>query len=148
MSQQYPGLKLLKSEAEKCLEDEDVVVFLSLYVLLYADDIIVMAENESDLQLALNAMQQYCNDWKLVVNVKKTKVVLFSKGKVKKHINFMYMYNGERVEVVDNYTYLGITLNFKSNYNLTIKKPRAMFALLQKKGHLQLENDTMLNLFV
>ena len=78
-----------------------------------------MAENESDLQLALNSMQQYCNDWKLVVNVKKTKVVIFSKGKVEKHINFMY--NGERVEVVDNYTYLGITLNFNSNYNLTIK---------------------------
>ena len=32
MSQQYPGLKLLKSEAEKCLEDEDVVVFFNLYV--------------------------------------------------------------------------------------------------------------------
>ena len=112
MSQQYPGLKLLKSEAEKCLEDEDVVIFFNLYVLLYADDTIVMAENESDLQLALNAMQQYCNDWKLVVNVKKTKVVIFSKGKVKKHINFMY--NGESVEVVDNYTYLGITLNVNS----------------------------------
>ena len=53
MSKQYPGLKLLKNEAEKCLED--VVVFLNLYVLLYADDTIVMAENESVLQLTLNA---------------------------------------------------------------------------------------------
>ena len=53
------------------------------------------------------------------------------------------MYIGENVEVVDNYTYLGITLNFNSNYNLTIKnlknvETRAMFAVLQKKGHLQL----------
>ena len=58
MSKQCPGIKLLKSEAEKCLEGEDVV-FFNLYVLLYAEHTIVMADNENDLQLARNAIQQY-----------------------------------------------------------------------------------------
>ena len=53
--------------------------YLKLFVLMYADGTILLAESEDDLQDALSAMFNYCNTWKLKVNVKKTKIVVFSR---------------------------------------------------------------------
>ena len=53
---------------------------LKLYVLLYADDIVLMSETAEDLQNALNILKSYCDHWKLTVNVNKTKSMIFRKG--------------------------------------------------------------------
>ena len=53
---------------------------LKLLLLLYADDIVIFAESEVELQNGLNILKQYCQTWKLVVNVNKTKVMVFRKG--------------------------------------------------------------------
>ena len=50
------------------LENEDAL-FLKLFVLLYADDTIILAENERDLQTALDSVHEYCTKFKLIVNV-------------------------------------------------------------------------------
>jgi len=50
------------------LSDDDVEVLLKLFVLLYADDTMIFAENATELQIARNAMFHYCNMWKLKVN--------------------------------------------------------------------------------
>ena len=39
------------------LENEDAL-FLKLFVLLYADDTIILAENERDLQTALDSVHE------------------------------------------------------------------------------------------
>ena len=41
---------------------------INLSILLYADEIAVIVENEKDLQAILNYVDQFCNKWKLVVN--------------------------------------------------------------------------------
>jgi hypothetical protein len=46
-------------------------------VLLYADDTVILAESAEDLQLALNEFFIYCTQWKLNVNVEKTKIMIF-----------------------------------------------------------------------
>ena len=56
-----------------------------MYVLLYADDIIVMAETSDQLQPALNSASEYCNLWLFKVIIDKTKIIVFSKAKVRKH---------------------------------------------------------------
>ena len=81
---------------------------MKLYTLLYADDTVILAETATDLQTSLNALSSYCHEWDLTVNLSKTKVVIFSKGRITSHHGFTY--NGEEVEVVDDYTYLGIVL--------------------------------------
>ena len=63
------------------------------------------------MQSVLNIFQSYCDKWKLTVNVNKTKVLVFSKRKCQKNFNFTL--NGEKLDVIDSYTYLGIT--FKCN---------------------------------
>ena len=55
----YKGLCVSKSSYPS-LENEDAL-FLKLFVLLYADDTIILAENERDLQTALDSVQEYCS---------------------------------------------------------------------------------------
>jgi len=49
-------------------------------LLLYADDIIIFAESKDELQRRLDALLEYCNRWKLVVNTRKTKIMIFKKS--------------------------------------------------------------------
>jgi len=52
--------------------------FLKLFLLLYADDIVIFSETQEGLQEGLNVLSKYCEKWKLVVNVNKTtKVMVF-----------------------------------------------------------------------
>ncbi len=52
-------------------------IYVKLFLLLYADDTILMSESKSGLQDALDYFHQYCIQWKLQVNTSKTKVVIF-----------------------------------------------------------------------
>ena len=45
--------------------------------LFYADDIVLFAENEEDLQRLIEHVYKWCNKWKMFVNSDKTKVVHF-----------------------------------------------------------------------
>ena len=58
-----------------------------MYVLLYADDTLVLAESPGELQKALHEVSVYCNRWELSINKTKTKVVIFSRGKVETNYN-------------------------------------------------------------
>ena len=59
-----------------------------LRVLFYADDtIIILAETPDDLQIALNEFCLYCEQCKLNVNISKTKILVFSKGRMLKKEN-------------------------------------------------------------
>ena len=150
VSNRYKGLDGISQEANRYLCDDDIEVFLRLYVLLYADDTIVMAETPNDLQDALNAVHEYCSTWKLTVNTSKTKIVIFSRGKVRNNPNFMF--GSDNLEIVDDYTYLGISFNYNGKFKKAIDKQiasarRAMFILLKKAKILKLPIDVQLELF-
>ena len=77
MSKYYDGLDELSNACTTLLSDDTVEVYLKLYLLLYADDTIILSETSADLQSALNAMHSYSSHWKLDVNVNKTKIMIF-----------------------------------------------------------------------
>ena len=79
LSGNYNGL----SNVSESISDE-LNIFLKIFCLLYADDTIVLAENAAQLQKALDGLNNYCNKWALKVTLDKTKVVIFSKGKIRK----------------------------------------------------------------
>ena len=56
---------------------------LDLFLLLYADDTVVMAESESGLQNNLDILKMYCDANDLKVNMTKTKVLVFSRSKIR-----------------------------------------------------------------
>ena len=50
--------------------------------LFYADDLVLIAESEADLQLLLNILSNWCNVNKMSINVDKTKVMHFRSASV------------------------------------------------------------------
>ena len=55
---------------------------LSIYLLLFADDAVLFSESAEGLQSSLNNLNKYCNKWNITVNVEKTKIVIFHKGRL------------------------------------------------------------------
>ena len=51
--------------------------FCEFFLLIYADDTVVLSETAEDMQNALDAMNEYCNAYGLKINTDKTKVVVF-----------------------------------------------------------------------
>ena len=126
------------------------MLFVRLFVLLYADDTIILAESEPELQSALNAACNYCKDWHLTVNLSKTKIIIFSKGKITNHRDFTF--NDKLVEVVDEYVYLGTTFYYNGTFHNAISKQidqasKAMFSILTKSRRLMLPIDIQIDLF-
>ena len=60
-------------------------VFL-LAMLMFADDIVLVAENECKLQCLLDVLHEWCNKWEVQINPKKTQVVHFRKKKTKAQV--------------------------------------------------------------
>ena len=75
-----------------------------------ADDIVIMAENECNLQTMLNCIYQLCGKWRLVVNEDKTKIMHFRSSRSRK-TEFVFKYGVEELEIVKHYKYLGIILD-------------------------------------
>ena len=80
---------------------------INVPILLYADDIVLISENESNLQKMLDHVEFWCKKWQMRVNVDKTKVVHF-RNKRKNKTSFNFKINGSKIEIVDHYQYLGI----------------------------------------
>jgi hypothetical protein len=55
-------------------------VYYKLFVILYADDTVILSENKDGLQKALDIVESYCEIWKLQVNVNQTKAMIFCKS--------------------------------------------------------------------
>ena len=88
------------------LQTSDACVFVKLYLLLYVDDTIIMAESATELQDCVNAVSHYCKLWSLKINTTKTKVLIFSKGKTRKIPTLSF--NGTHLDVCFDYVYLGV----------------------------------------
>jgi hypothetical protein len=89
---------------EKSLSELNI--FIKLFVILYADDTVILAESVEGMQNALDIFQIYSEFWKLEINIAKTKMMIFSKRKMKQ--NFDFKLQGKNIEVVDIYSYLGL----------------------------------------
>ena len=100
--------------------NNDVSILLKLYCLLYADDTILLAEDPVSLQTALNAIENYCDLWSLKINESKTKVMVVSRGKIRNRP--LLTYKGTTLEVVDDFSYLGVIFNYNGNYVKAITK--------------------------
>lgn len=116
--------------------DELVNMYLKLLVIMYADDTAILCDTEAGMKQALLALKSYCGDWRLGVNCRKTKIVIFSRGRVDIN-NYDFRLEEENVEVVSDYRYLGIIFNYNGNFrkgqlDLITKAKKAMYMLIGK----------------
>ena len=65
----------------------------NIAILLYADDIALVAENETNLQKMFDFVNEWCETWKLSINSAKTQIVHFRKSRKKlTQKKFFYWY--------------------------------------------------------
>ena len=93
------------------------VAGVNVKILLYADDIVLLADSPSDMQCMIDALYSYCTMWSLKVNLSKSKILIFRKS-ARSPRNFEWKFGEDTVEIVNSYTYLGVNLSF----NLSFKK--------------------------
>ena len=86
-------------------------------LLMYADDIVILSETASGLQSALDALSTYCNCWKLSINIKKTKIIIFN---ARVSVNKVFKINSNTVDIVTSYTYLGIVFTPSGKFTKAI----------------------------
>ncbi|KAG1683996.1 U1 small nuclear ribonucleoprotein A [Nymphon striatum] len=67
--------------------------------LLYADDTCLIADTADELQLSLDSLTEYCKINHLIINVSKSKVVVFHK-ELKKSLHAIFSQFGQIVEIV------------------------------------------------
>ena len=145
MTKVYHGINI----ADICypsLKSENLV-FLKLFVLLYADDTVILSKNEHELQQALNGIYNYCiKIVYMLINTDKTKIVIFSRRKVKKYPVFNY--GDSIIEVVNDYVYTTNDNKFAKAIRKQLDRGRrAQFSLLVKSSKLDLPIDVQYILF-
>ena len=78
---------------------EDYFIFLKLFNLLFADDTFLLNNSKEDLQFLLNVFEKYCEEWKLPVNITKTKILIFSDGRMSQDLKFLFKV--ENLEIIN-----------------------------------------------
>jgi len=122
---------------------------LTLFILLYADDTTVMAENERDMQRDLDLLNEYCISNKLKVNISKTILLVVARSNKRIPNIRTFKCGNADLDPVKEYIYLSICFNW---YKSFIKAKRllhdkAIYSLIQKDRRLNLPPDVMLKLF-
>ena len=90
-------------------------MFLS--ILLYADDMCLVAPSLKGLQRLLRLTERYCVDWDIMLNPKKSKNMQFGR----KLVNLPPLQlDGKDLEWVDSWTYLGVTILSHKEFNCSV----------------------------
>ena len=103
-----------------------------LSCLLYAADIVILSKSANGLQLSLDKPAEYCHKWRLNVNYKKSKILIFHKRK----INSKFTFNKHELDISTSYEYLGITFQRDGSFRTAIqvlsrKATKAYYSLMK-----------------
>ena len=97
-------------------------------MILYGDDAIVFANTPDVLQSMLNDIDTYCTTWGLKISTRKTKIMIFERGR---HTSFNFYLKGTILDRVTSFKYLGIHFFKNGNWYRMQKRlaDHASFAL-------------------
>ena len=100
---------------------------LELFILLFADDIVLLSDTIVGLQNQLDVLARNCARLDLHVNLDKSNIVIFRNGGyIAKREKWFY--NGQNITTVNSYKYLGLffttRMMFSNALNETVNKAR------------------------
>ena len=81
-------------------------------ILLYVDDILLMARSLHDLENQLRILKDFFSNMGITVNTNKTKVMIIKSNKI---LYDTFVYENNNLEEVTSYKYLGIDIHHKLN---------------------------------
>lgn len=126
-----------------------------VHCLLYADDVLLTSTSAAGLRQQALLLEEYSSKWGLTVNAGKTKVVVFGMQRdVATEETVQLSIGGVPVEVVDTFTYLGVTVKagcgFKASAFAGRQRAgkRAMFGVRRRLRALGIQSpDTHFRVF-
>jgi exonuclease III len=103
--------------------------------LLYADDVVLMADSPEALQGLIDVVDDFCRNWKMSMNMEKSKVMVVRAKKVKVAAH-TWKGRDKTLEVVHSYKYLGVwfsdDLMWKVHFRVILDKVQKRTAGLSK----------------
>jgi hypothetical protein len=126
------------------------LVNIIVKLLLYAYDLALMLETPQGLHKQIDVLSEFCVERQLVINVSKTKVVVFEKCCSAAP---EFTYRGTTIKRVQSFKYLGLELHSTRGmavaiYKLTIVGKKALFALRRRCNDLSITDpEVMCQLF-
>ena len=110
-------------------------------ILLYADDIVIIADTAEDLRTGMKIATKWGKKWRCSFNQDKSKVIVFGQ---RKNAEEEWSLGGEKIEQVKTYKYLGLDVKGNLAWNilrerLASKTRKAMtiaWAMGVQSGHL------------
>ena len=133
------------------VQNDEFTIFLILFVILYADDTIIVSDNAKEFQDILNTFNEYCKQWKLKINISKTKIIIFG-DYIRLHTNFSFHLAGDVIEIVKDFKYLGVLFTRNGRFvqhikNVSTLASKAMHLLRKRIVNLHLPVDCQIKLF-
>ncbi|RUS69987.1 hypothetical protein EGW08_022253 [Elysia chlorotica] len=119
------------------------ITFTSDYVLGqigYADDTVLLAESQNDLQNLVTIIEEHSGKYGLLMNVKKTKVMVISKKEPPKA---EIKVKGKSIEQIDQFVYLGQLITTDGRSDSEIKRRITIAKMPSQNTHNQTENNEM-----
>ena len=100
-------------------------------LLMFADDVVLLADTQEGLQTSLHLLNQCCLTSALSVNTEKTKVVIFNK---RRGCSPEFCINMKEIQVLSKHKYLGIVLSDNCSFKpavltLATQANKALFTL-------------------
>ena len=99
----------------------------------YADDVALLSESATELNLMLQILENYCKENGLIINTEKTKVMVFGKGPIPLNSK-TFLLQGMQLEIVNEFRYLGVIftphLTFSKHVQNIIAKAKSRIGVL------------------
>ena len=118
---------------------------LKAQLLLFANDLVLLADSETGMQDSMNKLDEYCKLWELEINAEKTKVVVF--GKTRNPSAFKI--GSKTIHCDTSYKYLGIILTANGSFKSAIltlanQANKTLFALMRGASKLFFPKPSLL----
>lgn len=94
---------------------------LQMRILMYADDVVILADNSVILQDMIRNLEKYCINWGMTVNLSKSKILVFRNGG-RLSQQERWVFNGAPIDIVGKYEYLGVLFTPKVSYTQHIQE--------------------------
>ena len=129
------------NDLAQCLENEGAESVelwdIRLCAMLYADDLVLLAETEQDLNLQMQVLGNYTVKWNMEINSSETKVMIFNDPRKRKEGDIFCRINEHNIHISKSYKYLGVILNnkhsFKDHVDMIVDKAnKCLFSLIKK----------------
>ena len=84
----HMGLKVIRDLATHTF-DNNLCALLKLYISLYADDTVLLAESPKALQNSINLKEEYCHLWKQKIMCQNQRLLFCREVKLEADLNFI-----------------------------------------------------------